>query len=77
MSDCAECHIGGPDCLPGDPLCGVGRRDDVIAAFINGDVIDVTVRVRIHVEEDEIPTPRLAFTFAMETEELCFRGPGD
>jgi hypothetical protein len=45
MSDCAECHIGGPDLLPDDPFCGIGSRDDLITAFVDGDMIDVAVGV--------------------------------
>jgi hypothetical protein len=45
MADCAESHIGRPDCLPDDPLFWIGGRDDVIVAFVDGDMIDGAVRV--------------------------------
>ncbi len=70
MGERAECHIGGPDFLPGNPLPWVGRRDDVIAALVNGDVIDVAVGVGIHVEEYEVAAPCRALALAAETQEL-------
>src|ERR1017187_755184 len=77
VADCAESHIGRPDCLPDDPACGIGCRDDAIAAFVNGDMVDGAVRVRVLVEENEVPTPRRAFALAAEMLELLVGCPRD
>jgi len=77
MADCAESHIGRPDCLPDDPLFWIGGRDDVITAFVDGDMIDGAVRVRIYMEEHEVAAPCRASALAAEMLELFFSRPGD
>src|SRR5579862_2431080 len=74
VSDCAEGHIRRPDRLPGDALSRIGRRDDVIAALVNGHVIDVAVGVGVHVEEHQVSTPCRALALAPETQELILGG---
>jgi hypothetical protein len=49
----------------------------VIVALINGHVIDVAVRVRIHMEEYEVTTPCRVLALAAETQELGLCGSRD
>jgi len=55
----------------------MGGRDHVVAAFVDAHVIDVAVRVGVHVEEHEVAAPCAAFALAVEAPELGVRGPGD
>src|SRR5690349_13353568 len=40
-------------------------------------MVDVAVRVGVHVEEHEVTTPSAGFALAVEAPELGIRGPGD
>jgi hypothetical protein len=55
----------------------MGGRDHVISALVDAYVVDVAVRVGVHVEEHEVTAPRPAPALPVEAPELGIRGAGD
>ena len=45
VGDRPEGDVGGPDGLPLDTQGGTGRRDHVVAAFVNADVVHVAIGI--------------------------------
>ena len=49
----------------------------MVTAFVDTHVVDVTVGVRVNVEEYEVPAPRRALALPAEMQELVFCRPRD